>query len=112
MHLFMCCSLEMKMSEFRQNLMRQPELHQPPRSLLLVPRTAPQENWEERHDLEPATLRGGIPASACGRWYFLLENAFDASDRMQQSQKKNVGEMVIRSGRQESGPIAAPQVVC
>lgn len=54
-HLFIHCSLEM--TEFRQKLVRQPELHQPPWSLLLVPRMTPQANGEERHDLEPTMPR-------------------------------------------------------
>lgn len=45
------------MTEFRQKLVRQPELHQPPWSLLLVPRMTPQANGEERHDLEPTMPR-------------------------------------------------------
>lgn len=76
-HLFIYCSLEM--TEFRQKLVRQPELHQPPWSLLLVPRMTPQANGEERHDLEPTAPRGGISASALGRWCLLSENAFDGS---------------------------------
>jgi len=97
------------MTEFRQKLVRHPELQQPPWCLLLVPRMTPQADWEERHDLEPTTLWGGIPASALGRWCLLSENAFDNSARTQQSWRRNAGEMVARAEWQERSPSAAPQ---
>lgn len=96
------------MTEFRQKLVRQPELHQPPWSLLLVPRMTPQANGEERHDLEPTMPRGGISASALGRWCLLSENAFDGSARTCQSWRRNAGERVTRAGEQEHSPIASP----
>lgn len=96
------------MTEFRQKLVRQPELHQPPWSLLLVPRMTPQANREERHDLEPTTPRGGIAASALGRWCLLSENAFDGSARTRQPRRRNAGEMVSRTGGKNAAPLLLP----
>ena len=96
------------MTELRQKLVRQPELHQPPWSLLLVPRMTPQANREGRHDLEPTTPRRGISALALGRWCLLSANAFNGSARTRQSWRRKAGEMVARAGGQERSPIAAP----
>lgn len=94
-HLFIHCSLEM--TEFRPKLVRQPELHQPPWSLLLVPRMTPQANGEERHDLEPTMPREEYQLPHLAGGVSSQKNAFAGSARTQQSRRRNAGEMVTRA---------------
>lgn len=94
------------MTEFRQKLVRQPELHQPPWSLLLVPRMTPQANGEERHDLEPTMPREEyqLPRLAGGV----------SSQRMPSLALPELGSPgggMQEKWSQERSPAAAPQEV-
>lgn len=94
------------MTEFRQKLVRQPELHQPPWSLLLVPRMTPQANGEERHDLEPTMPR---------EEYQLPHLAGGVSSQRMPSlalpEPGSHGGGMQEKWLQECSPIAAPQEV-
>lgn len=88
------------MTGFRQKLVRQPELHQPPWRLLLAAGMTPQANGEERHDLEPTAPRGGTSALALGR--LVSETACDGSAR------RRDGWMEERWLQEREGKSAAP----